>query len=144
MQVEIEMEAGARALPECRAKVKAAADLMTTILQQSAESVFKCASQVMTTNRIFIPATEIQDDFEQAALAQVKQFTENSVHVPFLQGMRENGRVSTTVKTPMGEEIDTRVFGNQQARHCETNNRLDEVELVEVKAPSLFPSGSTK
>ena len=104
------MEMGAGALPECRGKAKALADLMTTILRQSA---FKCASQVMTKNGIVIPATEIQDNmFEQVTLAQVKQFTEKSEHVPFLQGMRENVRVSTTVKTPMGEEIDTRVFGN--------------------------------
>ena len=62
-------------------------------------------------NGIVIPAIEIQDDmFERAALAQVKKFTENSAHVPFLQGMRENGQVGTVVKTPVGEEIDTMVF----------------------------------
>ena len=70
MQVEVAMEAGAGAIPERRAKAKASADLMTTILQQSAESAFKCASQVMTKNGIVIPATEIQDYmFERAALA---------------------------------------------------------------------------
>ena len=47
MQVEVTMEMGVGALPERRAKAKASADLMTTILQQSAESAFKCASQVM-------------------------------------------------------------------------------------------------
>ena len=50
MQVEVTLEAGAGALPEGCTKVKASADLMTTILQQLVELAFKYALQVMTTN----------------------------------------------------------------------------------------------
>lgn len=79
----------------------------------------------MTQNKIVIPADEIQDDmFEWAARAQVKTFTIQSLHVPFLQGMCEAGTVETVVKTLGGEVVDNRVFGSSRANHCEKNNWL--------------------
>ena len=101
-----------------RAKAKASLDLMSTILHSSADAAFLCASQVMDKNQIVRPVTDIQDEmYERAAMTHVKTFTEGLAHAPFLQGMRENGRVGFVVNFPGREEVDTRVFGSSRARH---------------------------
>jgi len=127
---------------------KESADLMSVILQQSAEAAFTCAAQVMQKNRIIIVSKEINDDmFERAALRHVKEFTPDSAHAPFLQGMRSKGRVGTIVENPTTQEqIDTRTYGNSRARHRETNNRLmsDSESGVASKPPPLYPQGSEK
>ena len=54
---------------------KESADLMSVILQQSAEAAFTCAAQVMQKNHIIIDSKEINDDmFERAALRHVREF----------------------------------------------------------------------
>ena len=133
------------ALVARRAKAKASADLMSTILHQSADAAFNCAAQVMYKNKIVIPASEVEDDmYERAARVQVKTFSERSAHAPFLPGMREHGRVGTVVHGKDGEEIDTRVFGSSRARHRERNNKLKCTAVIdgELKPPSLFPFGT--
>ena len=53
-------------------------------------------------NKIIIPAEDIQDDMmERAALQHVKQYHKSSTHAPFLQGMREKGRIGTVVSNPI-------------------------------------------
>ena len=139
-------EKGEGVLVARRAKAKASSDLMSTILHSSADAAFRCASQVMAKNQIVIPATDIQDEmYERAATTHVKTFTEGSAHAPFLQGMRENGRVGSVVNLPGGEEVDTRAFGSSRARHRETNNRLKTTGVVVLDGdhdkPSLYPCG---
>ena len=124
---------------------KESADLMSVILQQSAEAAFTCAAQVMQKNHIIIDSKEINDDmFERAALRHVKEFTPDSAHAPFLQGMRSKGRVGTIVENPTTQEqIDTRTYGNSRARHREPNNRLmsDSESGVASPPPPLYPQG---
>ena len=79
MQVINTLKKSTGVLPRCQAAAKASADLMTTILNQSAEAAFRCASQVMMKNKIIIPAEDIQDDMmERVALHHVKQYHESS------------------------------------------------------------------
>ena len=147
MQIIQTLEKSTGVLPRRQAAAKASADLMTTILNQSAEAAFRCASQVMIRNKIIIPAKDIQYDMmERAVLQHVKMYHEFSTHAPFLQGMREKGRVGTVVPNPVtGTLIDTRAYGGRRARHREQNNRLKRDGASEVlKPPSLFPFGSEK
>ena len=147
MQIIQTLEKSTGVLPCRQSAAKASADLMTTILNQSAEAAFRCASQVMIKNKIIIPAEDIQDDMmERAAISHVKRYHESSAHAPFLQGMREKGRVGTVVANPVtGTLIDTRAYGGRRARHREQNNRLKRDGASEVvKPPSLFPFGSEK
>ena len=147
MQIVQTLHQNTGVLPHRQAAAKASADLMTTILNQSAEAAFRCASQVMVQNKIIIPAEDIQDDMmERAAIQHVKRYHESSSHAPFLQGMREKGRIGTVVSNPVtGALIDTRAYGGRRARHREQNNRLKRDGASEVlKPPSLFPFGSEK
>ena len=117
---------------------------MATILSQSADAAFRCASQVMVKNGIVISSNDINEDmFDRAAFAQVKQFTPISCHAPFLQGMRESGRVGHIVDlSATNDKIDTRAFGNCRARYRSDNNNLkDDGVTVVSKPPSLFPTG---
>ena len=47
MPVTKQLEEGRDALPSRRLRAKESADLMPTIMNQSADSAFKCAAQVM-------------------------------------------------------------------------------------------------
>ena len=106
-------------------------------------------SQRRTLNHIIIDSKEINDDmFERAALRHVKEFTPDSAHALFLQGMRSKGRVGTIVENPTTQEqIDTRTYGNSRVRHRENNNRLmsdSESGVASTPPPPLYPQGSEK
>ena len=111
-------------LPSRKMAAKESVDLMSTILQQSAETAFTCASRVMKKNTIIIDAKEINDDiFECIDRQNVKKFHLDLRNTTCLKGIRSKGRIDTTVKYPITHnQIDTRIFGNSRARHRADNN----------------------